>query len=79
MVPLISTSKFEPLLKVTLPVLRMLELVPGATVPPLATLTIPPTVPVPPKVPVLLTLTALPEAVELLTSSVPPLIVVVPV
>ena len=78
-VPPISTANVEPLANDTLPVFRIPGLVPGATVPPLATLTVPPTVPCPPRVPLLLTETALPEAVEPLTTRVPALIVVAPV
>jgi len=65
-VPPISTLKFEPLVNETLPVLRIPALLPGATLPPLATLTGPDTVPVPLIVPLLLTL------------SVPPLVKVLP-
>ena len=48
-VPPISTSKFEVLAKLTLPLLRMPGLVPGATCPPFCTV-MTPVVPVPPRV-----------------------------
>ena len=77
--PLTSAERVEPLLKLTLPVLMMLGLRPGDTMPPLATVTVPATVPVPPRVPVLFTATALPDASEPFTKSVPALIAVAPV
>ena len=67
-----------PLLSDRFPVFRMPEVVPGARVPLLFTVTVP-TVPEPPSVPPLLTATALPDAVLPFTSRVPALIVVAPV
>jgi hypothetical protein len=70
-VPPISTSKVDPLAKLTKPVLRMPGLVPGAAVPPLFTVTEPFTVPVPASVPELLTVKALAAAVDPLTWRTP--------
>ena len=71
-----STVKVEPALKPALPVLRTPGLRPGATKPPLSTLT-GPVVPVPPSVPVLPTVKLL-VAVEPVTNSVPAETSVVP-
>ena len=51
-----------PAVRVSVPVLRIPGEVPGASVPPLLTVTVLPTVPVPPSVPPLFTVTG--EAIE---------------
>ena len=77
-VPLISTFSVLPARSVSVRVLRIPGEAPGASVPPLLTVTVLAMVPVPPSVPPLFTSTG--EAIEpgLLTSNVPAFTVVAP-
>lgn len=76
-VPLISTASVLPEFSVSVFVLRIPAEVPGASVPPLLTVTEAFTVPVPPIVPPEFTVTA--DVIEPVTDSVPALTVVAPV
>ena len=75
---MISTASVLPAVSVKFPLLIIPALLPGASVPPLLTVT-GPTLPVPPRVAVLLTLIALAGERLPVTRSTPALMVVAPV
>ena len=77
--PVRFTTKNEPVSRVTEPcAVRVPVLLPGESVPPLATVIRPATTPVPPNSPELLTVTVPVFASAPATSSLPPLMVVAP-